>query len=443
MNGIKRLAMVWLLLGSVYTGTAQDEKPADEARAMLSKLTKFYRSMDQVACKGELVVAVGPPGAVQIVQSLRQEVKFKRPGQYYLSSVGEGAFLSTPSVFLDAGKATVQIDEKHAIQVDAIETVPALFRSPQLGYNEEAAGNVILDQNLALAFLNKLLFEKLGKDWESDLAGVRLMGSEKSGELEAYRLVLSTETEQFGKPAKMDLTIWIQKGEKPFLLALQPDLSQVLPKEEGQEEMEVQMLCRWSDWNVSPKFDEKAFHMPSSNEDLSIHPSVEAMMHAQTADDNPALTLTGAPAPAFDFPLLDGGKVTMESLKGKVVVLGFWAAMLGESDYLGVLQRAHEKLQGSDVQVLAVNLGDAPEDASAYLKGGKWKVPVALDAQQSMLDSYKVRSIPQTVVVGKDGEILQVHVGTDAAFEDELMEGLTRLADDKDLAPAPPEPDVE
>ena len=64
---------------------------------------------------------------------------------------------------------------------------------------------------------------------------------------------------------------------------------------------------------------------------------------------------------------------------------------------------------------------------------------MALDTQQSAMKSYKVRSIPQTVVVGKNGEVIQVHVGTDEAFEEELIAEITRLVDDNAAAPATPE----
>ncbi len=438
MNGIKWLAAVSILAGGLLSTSAQEATP-DDAKALLHKLTGFYRSLEAVSVKSELVVSMGEPGKEKVIQSLQQRVRLKRPGRYAIETTGVGNFLSTPSVYLDGGKATVLVDEKQGLQTEGVTTVPALFRNLDLGYNEAALGNVILDQNLALTFLNKLLFPEFGEGWEEDLKEMKLAGEEKLGEQDAYRLVLSTETQQFGESAKMDLIIWVQKGDQPFLLAIEPDMSQLFPEEEGQPKMNLAMMNRWSEWDVSPTFQGADFAVPELGDGMKLHSNVEEMMHAQTAEANPSLTLTGKPAEEFEFPLIGGGQAKLSDWKGKVVVLGFWAAMLGdESGYLGVLQEVHQKLKERGVQLFAVNLGDTSEVAEAYLKKGKWSVPVALDLQQSAMTSYKVRSIPQTVVVGKTGEVMQVHVGTDEAFEEELIAEITRLVDDKQGAPAAP-----
>ena len=439
MNGIKWVVAISIVATYVNSGLAQEAKP-DEAKALLGKLTGFYRELEELEVDGDLIISMGEPGKEQVIQSLKQTVKLKRPGQYALTTIGVGTFLAMPSVYMDAGKATIVIDPKRLIQKEGVKSVPELYQSPDLGYSNDASGNVLLDQSLALTFLNKLLFEEMGGDWQADLKEVKLAGDEKVGGLDATRLVISTETQQFGKPAKMDITLWVQKGDQPFLLALEPDMSTLFPQEEGQPKTNLIMMSRWSNYNLKPTFLASHFAPPDLGDDVKVLPNVEAMMRDQTAEENPALELTGAAAPEFEFPLLGGGQAKLSDWKGSVVVLGFWAAMLGEeSGYLGVLHEVNRKLHERGVQLLAVNLGDTSEVATAYLKKGKWNVPVALDTQQSAMDTYKVRSIPQTVVVGKNGEVIQVHVGTDEAFEEELIAEITRLVDDKGAAPVPPE----
>lgn len=439
MNGIKWVVAISIVATYVNSGLAQEAKP-DEAKALLGKLTGFYRELEELEVDGDLIISMGEPGKEQVIQSLKQTVKLKRPGQYALTTIGVGTFLAMPSVYMDAGKATIVIDPKRLIQKEGVKSVPELYQSPDLGYSNDASGNVLLDQSLALTFLNKLLFEEMGGDWQADLKEVKLAGDEKVGGLDATRLVISTETQQFGKPAKMDITLWVQKGDQPFLLALEPDMSTLFPQEEGQPKTNLIMMSRWSNYNLKPTFLASHFAPPDLGDDVKVLPNVEAMMRDQTAEENPALELTGAAAPEFEFPLLGGGQAKLTDWKGSVVVLGFWAAMLGEeSGYLGVLHEVNRKLHERGVQLLAVNLGDTSEVATAYLKKGKWNVPVALDTQQSAMDTYKVRSIPQTVVVGKNGEVIQVHVGTDEAFEEELIAEITRLVDDKGAAPVPPE----
>lgn len=439
MNGIRWVAVASIFAGSLVSGSAQDAS-SDEARSLLSNLTAFYRGLEAMQVDGELIISMGEPGKEQVIQSMEQTMRLNRPGQYGLTTIGVGSFLAMPSVYMNAGKATIVIDPKRLIQKEGVKSVPELYQSPDLGYSNDASGNVLLDQSLALTFLNKLLFKELGGNWQADLKEVKLAGEEKVGEQHATRLVVSTETQQFGKPAKMDITLWIQKGDQPFLLALEPDMSTLFPQEEGHPKTNLIMMCRWKNYDVKPTFLASHFAPPDLGDDVTVLPNVEAMMRDQTAEENPALELTGAAAPEFEFPLLGGGQAKLSDWKGSVVVLGFWAAMLGEeSSYLGVLHEVNRKLHERGVQLLSVNLGDTSEVASAYLKKGRWNIPVALDTQQSAMKSYKVRSIPQTVVVGKNGEVIQVHVGTDEAFEEELIAEITRLVDDNAAAPATPE----
>ena len=59
-------------------------------------------------------------------------------------------------------------------------------------------------------------------------------------------------------------------------------------------------------------------------------------------------------------------------------------------------------------------------------------IAFALDEQQSLVKPYRLRSVPQTVVVGPDGEIKQVHIGVDDAFEKELLEQVQSLLGNAD-----------
>ena len=113
-------------------------------------------------------------------------------------------------------------------------------------------------------------------------------------------------------------------------------------------------------------------------------PNMEAVVQSQTAEENPALTLTGQPAPAFELPLLGQDKPfnVKASENKEAVVLGFWATMLGEeTSYFDVLQNVDKELGNDGIRVVTVNLGDPAEEAAAYLKAGKWKLPVVLDLE--------------------------------------------------------------
>ncbi len=63
------------------------------------------------------------------------------------------------------------------------------------------------------------------------------------------------------------------------------------------------------------------------------------------------------------------------------------------------------------VKVFAVNLGEDKAKIEAFLKSKRVAVPVLLDAQGEVARKYNVVSIPQTVVIGKDGTVKNVFIG--------------------------------
>lgn len=424
-------------LGGMLAAAAPASAEEPKAEALLDAMTAFYRSQEALEVQAEMTIDVAAPGQPEPVQQrIKQTIKLERPDRYALVSEGEGPFFSSPSVYLNEGAVTLKLEDQGWIQAEGIESVGEMFRNPSLGYDENAGGNIIFDQNLALTFLNKLLFKELGQGWREDLAGLRYAGEDEVGPRKAHHLVLTTETRQFGEPAVMDLHVWIQQGEQPFLLRLNPDMSKLFPEEEGTPQPEISMESEWSGWNVSPEFDPADFTAPEPDDEAPVFPSFEALMQAQLASQNPALTLTGTEAPDFTLPLLEGGEFALGKQRGeRIVVLGFWATWLTpESDSLTALAKIREAVKDRDVAVLAVSLGEEAGTVKTYMEDRKvGEIAIALDMKQELVAKYKVRSIPQTVVIGRDGEVKQVHIGVDEAFAGELLEQLDVLLG----APAP------
>ncbi|MGY8689457.1 MAG: TlpA disulfide reductase family protein, partial [Verrucomicrobiales bacterium] len=130
------------------------------------------------------------------------------------------------------------------------------------------------------------------------------------------------------------------------------------------------------------------------------------------------------------LPLLGGTEFKLSDQKGKrLVVISFWATWSSpDAESLKALARVQEKVKGREVTIIAINVTDQPEAVKAYLKEMKVEnLTVALDTKETVVPQFKVHAIPQTMVVGKDGEINQVHIGMDEAFEAELLEQIEAL----------------
>ena len=144
------------------------------------------------------------------------------------------------------------------------------------------------------------------------------------------------------------------------------------------------------------------------------------------ADTN---SLVGKPAPAFSLQTVQGKDMSLAKEKGNVVVLDFWATWCPPCrESLPHLNSLHENKELSDkgLKVYAVNLKEDKDTAKNYIDSNKLSFPVPLDKVGAVAQKYQVRGIPTTVVVGRDGKIAKVFVGSgqndqlDAAINEAL-----------------------
>lgn len=142
-----------------------------------------------------------------------------------------------------------------------------------------------------------------------------------------------------------------------------------------------------------------------------------------TTDGPPA---PGDPAPAFSAPLLgDGGSLALEELKGRPVVLNFWASWCGPCrDEAPMLVRAHENL-GDDIAFVGVNIRDGRTDALEFAKHYGMEYPSIRDESLEIFDDYGLTGQPETFFIDSEGVIVDHVPG--ALTEDVLLSELDVL----------------
>ena len=120
---------------------------------------------------------------------------------------------------------------------------------------------------------------------------------------------------------------------------------------------------------------------------------------------------TGAPAPDLNLPGLKEA-VDLAKLKGKVVYVDFWASWCGPcKQSFPWMNDMQAKYEGQGLQIVGVNLDAKRDDADKFLAQTPARFTVAFDAKAESAKRYGVKSMPTSVLIGRDGKVLAVHSG--------------------------------
>lgn len=137
----------------------------------------------------------------------------------------------------------------------------------------------------------------------------------------------------------------------------------------------------------------------------------------------PPAPLIGHPAPDFTLPTLEGEPVTLADLRGRPVVLNFWASWcLPCRSEMPELERLHQRLRPAGVVVLGVNQAEDAATVARFRQALAITFPTALDSRAGVSRLYGVDSLPTTFFVDREGVIRDVFIGpmTDAVLADRL-----------------------
>jgi thiol-disulfide isomerase/thioredoxin/predicted Zn-dependent protease len=130
---------------------------------------------------------------------------------------------------------------------------------------------------------------------------------------------------------------------------------------------------------------------------------------------------TQAPVPSFDLRTLDGSRVSLESLKGKVAVINFWGTWCGWCvKELPEYQKLLEKYASdTGIAILTIANDLNPEAPRALMGQRKWTFPVLID-DGYVADRAKITAFPTTWFLDRQGRLVFVKVGSSEKLLEEF-----------------------
>jgi peroxiredoxin len=119
-------------------------------------------------------------------------------------------------------------------------------------------------------------------------------------------------------------------------------------------------------------------------------------------------------APDVSFTDLSGARISLKSLRGKVVMVNFWATSCSTCIHeMPKMLETYQKYHARGLELIAVAMSyDPPNYVLNYVETRKLPFKVVLDKQDELAKAFgDVKLTPTTFVIGKDGNIIKRYVG--------------------------------
>lgn len=131
--------------------------------------------------------------------------------------------------------------------------------------------------------------------------------------------------------------------------------------------------------------------------------------------DQTTLVKVGQEAPDFTATMFDGQSTTLSALRGKVVLLNFWATWCPpcREELTHVQTQIIDRFAGKEFVFLPISRGETREAVAAFRKQTGYTFPMGLDPKQKIYDLYASNFIPRNFLIGADGKVILASIGYD------------------------------
>jgi thiol-disulfide isomerase/thioredoxin len=132
--------------------------------------------------------------------------------------------------------------------------------------------------------------------------------------------------------------------------------------------------------------------------------------------------------PALALPDLQGRTVDLRELRGRVVLVNFWATWCEPCrEEMPSIERLRERLAGKPFEVVLVNFGEGATRIEEYLRRENLALPVVRDADKAVAAAWRAGGLPMTFLVDARGRIRYSVFGERDWSEGEALATVERL----------------
>ena len=143
----------------------------------------------------------------------------------------------------------------------------------------------------------------------------------------------------------------------------------------------------------------------------------ELAANVEQQDDVEATTLVkvGEMAPDFSVEMLDGRTIKLSELRGKVVMVCFWATWCPpcRQEMAHLQEGVIDHFAGKDLVVLPISRGEKRDVVEKFINHNGYTFGVGLDPERAIYDKYASNYVPRTFIVDKSGKVTYRVAGYD------------------------------
>lgn len=161
---------------------------------------------------------------------------------------------------------------------------------------------------------------------------------------------------------------------------------------------------------------------------ILLLPGCGSRQKKAAAAEETTLVRAGDTAPDFTAAMFDGGSVTLSALRGKVVLLNFWATWCPpcREELTRVQEDLIDRFAGRDFVFLPISRGETRETVAAFREKTGYTFPMGLDPEQAVYDKYAANYIPRNFLIDREGKLVEATIGYEPAEFDALIQTIDK-----------------